>query len=255
MARNSNSKPVGFPRQLASLLMATDSQRSVFYGVWGANTRRKCYAPYGFDPIPDIGTPLSSFTGVLRELHTGLYLLGNGTRGYSPALMRFLSADSWSPFGEGGVNAYAYCGGDPVNQVDPTAHAPRQKRSNWQELPSAAERGRPIPGTQMLLTHLETANPTRHALNDTDVAANTRQQAGDTPPPLPPRVRRPIEETRLELGAARLYAQQLNHSRHLVREEGMQNAINTLADTVTDRSRELQLHIWAHEDQARDTRR
>ncbi|WP_431196991.1 RHS repeat-associated core domain-containing protein [Pseudomonas hunanensis] len=230
--------------------------------MWGANTRRKCYAPYGFDPIPNIGTPFSSFTGALRELHTGLYLLGNGTRGYSPALMRFLSADSWSPFGEGGVNAYAYCGGDPVNQVDPTAHATSHARRSWRGRSSAEEPGRltlgPTTehlGLQMLLTNLETANPTRHAVTDTDVAANTRQHAEDTPPPLPPRVRRPNEENRLELGAARLYAQQLNHSRHLVREEGMQNATNTLANTVIDRSRELQLRIWEQEDQARDTRR
>ncbi|MDF9754595.1 hypothetical protein OKW51_001558 [Pseudomonas hunanensis] len=35
----------------------------------------------------------------------------------------------------------------------------------------------------------------------------------------------------------------------------MQNATNTLANTVIDRSRELQLRIWEQEDQARDTRR
>ncbi|MCY1433952.1 hypothetical protein D9M71_499940 [compost metagenome] len=36
--------------------------------------------------------------------------------------MRFNSPDSWSPFGKGGVNAYAYCEGDPRNRVDPTGH-------------------------------------------------------------------------------------------------------------------------------------
>jgi hypothetical protein len=38
-------------------------------------------------------------------------------------LMRFHSPDSWSPFGEGGVNAYAYCEGDPIGNVDSTGHA------------------------------------------------------------------------------------------------------------------------------------
>jgi hypothetical protein len=36
--------------------------------------------------------------------------------------MRFNSPDSWSPFGEGGLNAYGYCGGDPRNRVDPNGH-------------------------------------------------------------------------------------------------------------------------------------
>ncbi|MFO3797936.1 MAG: hypothetical protein ACK8QZ_11770, partial [Anaerolineales bacterium] len=33
------------------------------------------------------------------------------------------SPDSWSPFGEGGLNAYGYCGGDPRNRVDKNGHA------------------------------------------------------------------------------------------------------------------------------------
>jgi hypothetical protein len=37
--------------------------------------------------------------------------------------MRFNSPDSLSPFGEGGLNAYAYCIGDPINRRDPTGHA------------------------------------------------------------------------------------------------------------------------------------
>ncbi|WP_195755825.1 RHS repeat-associated core domain-containing protein, partial [Pseudomonas syringae] len=40
----------------------------------------------------------------------------------SPVLMRFNSPDSWSPFGEGGVNAYAYVEGNPVGRRDPSGH-------------------------------------------------------------------------------------------------------------------------------------
>lgn len=50
------------------------------------------------------------------------YLLGNGYRLYRPILRRFLSADSSSPFGTGGLNTYAYCAGDPVNRIDPSGH-------------------------------------------------------------------------------------------------------------------------------------
>ncbi|KPX28444.1 Uncharacterized protein ALO77_03892 [Pseudomonas coronafaciens pv. garcae] len=66
--------------------------------------------------------PLPGFNGELLDSITGHYLLGNGYRAYNPVLMRFNSPDSLSPFGKGGLNAYAYCGGDPVNQSDPTGH-------------------------------------------------------------------------------------------------------------------------------------
>ncbi|MGP5570349.1 RHS repeat-associated core domain-containing protein, partial [Pseudomonas helleri] len=52
------------------------------------------------------------------------YLLGQGYREFNPVLMRFNSPDSWSPFGDGGINAYAYCDNDPLNKVDPTGHIP-----------------------------------------------------------------------------------------------------------------------------------
>ena len=41
---------------------------------------------------------------------------------YRPVLRRFLAPDADSPFGEGGLNTYAYCAGDPVNRVDPSGH-------------------------------------------------------------------------------------------------------------------------------------
>ncbi len=62
------------------------------------------------------------FNGQLHESATCWQILGNGYRAYCPVLMRFHSPDDQSPFGNGGVNAYAYSLGDPANHVDPTGH-------------------------------------------------------------------------------------------------------------------------------------
>jgi hypothetical protein len=43
-----------------------------------------------------------------------------GQRAYSPELMVYLSPDPLSPFGKGGLNAYSYCNGDPINNQDPS---------------------------------------------------------------------------------------------------------------------------------------
>lgn len=78
----------------------------------------RAYSPYGV-----MNAALASglaFCGQYRDTLTGNYPLGNGDRFYSPVLMRFLSPDSLSPFGRGGINVYAYCGGEPVNRHDPT---------------------------------------------------------------------------------------------------------------------------------------
>lgn len=74
------------------------------------------YTVYGFT-----GADKSriGFNGEYRDTVSGFYPLGNGHRAFSPVLMRFLSPDDYSPFLEGGLNAYAYCLGDPVNLIDP----------------------------------------------------------------------------------------------------------------------------------------
>ena len=62
------------------------------------------------------------YTGANCDPVTCGYLLGNGYRMYLPELMRFSAPDSWSPFGKGGVNPYAYCEADPINHADPSGH-------------------------------------------------------------------------------------------------------------------------------------
>ncbi|MCE5980023.1 RHS repeat-associated core domain-containing protein [Pseudomonas sp. JR33AA] len=81
---------------------------------------KSSYTPYGFDATQP--TLVLGFNGQPRDRLAGYYLLGAGYRTFSTALMRFSSPDSWSPFGEGGWNCYAYVSCDPVNYCDPTGH-------------------------------------------------------------------------------------------------------------------------------------
>lgn len=109
-------------------LFGTDQQQSVLAELGEAHLSDCAYSPYGHRPAEGGLFSLAGFNGEQLDRATGLYLLGNGYRAYSPTLMRFLSPDSMSPFGGGGLNAYAYCLGDPVNRVDPTGHI------SWQSI-------------------------------------------------------------------------------------------------------------------------
>ena len=104
------------------LLLSTDSQGSVIQAASKKEEARVTYTPYGGRPLDDGMSSLLGFNGELPDPYTGCYLLGNGYRAYNPLLMRFHTPDSLSVFDGGGLNAYAYCLGDPVNYLDPTGH-------------------------------------------------------------------------------------------------------------------------------------
>jgi RHS repeat-associated protein len=103
-------------------LLATDLQRSVLHMLDVQGRQPRAYTSYGHYPADSGLSGLFGFNGEQRDPLTGHYLLGNGYRAFNPVLMRFNSPDSLSPFGKGGLNAYAYCVGDPVNWGDPTGH-------------------------------------------------------------------------------------------------------------------------------------
>ena len=102
-----------------SSLLATDLQRSVLHTVNPDKTQPIAYSVYGHRPAESSVASVLGFNGERADPVTGHYLLGNGYRAFNPVLIRFNSPDSWSPFGKGGINAYAYCLGDPINRIDP----------------------------------------------------------------------------------------------------------------------------------------
>jgi RHS repeat-associated protein len=134
---------------LDTTLLATDQQRSVLHTLKMNHPRRSfTYSPYGHRHTESGLLSLLGFNGERPDPVTGHYFLGNGYRAFNPVLMRFNSPDSLSPFGEGGLNAYAYCLGDPVNQADPTGHVISMRwafvRDNLKRI---VHQPRPIPRT------------------------------------------------------------------------------------------------------------
>ncbi|SIO61179.1 RHS repeat-associated core domain-containing protein [Paraburkholderia phenazinium] len=71
-----------------------------------------------------LNTVSLAYAGQRRSAVSGMYLLGNGYRGFNPIIRRFCAWDTASPFGSGGVHGYGYCSGDPANQTDPSGHGP-----------------------------------------------------------------------------------------------------------------------------------
>ena len=104
----------------ANFLLKCDARKSLLSSVTGSGAVRSVtYHAFGWRE-PRASAAALGFNGQRIENLTGCYHLGHGHRVYNPAVMRFYSPDSLSPFGKGGLNAYTYCVGDPVNYQDPS---------------------------------------------------------------------------------------------------------------------------------------
>src|SRR6185437_15023083 len=84
----------------------------------GIPTASQLYAPYGTTRYSNGVMPTDyGFTGQRADSATGLDYYG--ARYYDPALGQFTSADTLLA---GGLNRYAYVGGNPISRVDPSGH-------------------------------------------------------------------------------------------------------------------------------------
>ncbi|WP_353104139.1 RHS repeat-associated core domain-containing protein, partial [Myroides odoratus] len=103
-------------------LTASGQNESLLWSVKNSDYQGELHQ-YGAYGQGEAEEDLPAFNGERKDPISGHYHLGNGYRSYSPVLMRFTCPDSMSPFGAGGINAYAYCAGDPINLIDPSGHS------------------------------------------------------------------------------------------------------------------------------------
>ena len=104
-------------------MLASDLKNTLLSELGSGGVNAVVHTAYGH---PRTEQPVSAhlgYNGEFAEPQTGWQLLGTGYRAYNPRLMRFHRPDSSSPFEDGGMNAYAYCGGDPINRSDPSGHS------------------------------------------------------------------------------------------------------------------------------------
>lgn len=103
-------------------LYGTDILGSIAHYLEGGELCSLQYTLYGYDSGKLCASVLR-FNSQRKDRLIEGYHLGNGHRTYSPTCMRFNSPDTRSPYDEGGVNAYSYCGGDPINRSDPSGRS------------------------------------------------------------------------------------------------------------------------------------
>ena len=101
----------------STCLLASNAQHSVLQALGPCVSSLPAHECFGWRKLV---APALGFDGQRTEPLTGRYHLGHGRRVYNPVLRRFHEADTLSPFGAGGLNAYMYCQGDPINYRDPS---------------------------------------------------------------------------------------------------------------------------------------
>jgi len=178
-------------------LLSIDRANSVL----GIQLEAVSLSPYGYLPPQDIKT-LILFNGQWRDPLSQMDILGNGHRPFNTTLRRFCNPDlRQSPFGDGGVNAYAYCENDPINKIDPSGQASNLIISAWKGLWNwtklrTPSRNLPTPPV----------SPARGVGNNYSAAPQRRPNEG-RPLPLPPagaRLAEPRTNNHLDIGYSSL---------------------------------------------------
>lgn len=105
---------------MSLILNGTDRHGSPHLSLNSGVRSTSAWSPFGATSSQSVSLP--GFNGERADPISGVTHLGNGYRAYSPILRRFTCPDSESPFGVGGLNPYAYCEGDPINNTDPSGH-------------------------------------------------------------------------------------------------------------------------------------
>ncbi|QXH46358.1 RHS repeat-associated core domain-containing protein [Pseudomonas xanthosomatis] len=134
-------QPLALRGDRQGVVLGCDAQDSV---LLSGQSNASSYGAFGYSTTTS-ESPLA-YQGEWLEPDLEGYLLGRGYRLYSTRLMRFQSPDSLSPFGAGGLNAYAYCGGDPVNRSDPSGHM--FKATSSRPTPTHQNSGSTTPNTR-----------------------------------------------------------------------------------------------------------
>lgn len=165
-----------------TMLLATDQQCSLLRTVADTDSRQMVYTAYGYRTGESGLSCLLGFNGERPDSITGHYLLGQGNRAFNPVLMRFNSPDELSPFDEGGINAYAYCGNDPVNRYDPSGNMPFFRPSTSQRYIRPSTSQAYLPPVQETALDLSTPRTfTRSTQTETNLIAELPANNHSTP--------------------------------------------------------------------------
>lgn len=116
--------------RLGTSLLAVEGSGTVLQADCAGQREPHNYTAYGYDPKLPSSLTLLGFNGEILIALDVDYALGQGHRCFNPVRMRFNTPDRLSPFEVGGLNAYCYCEGDPINHIDPSGKMKKIPRSN-----------------------------------------------------------------------------------------------------------------------------
>ncbi|WP_256583963.1 RHS repeat-associated core domain-containing protein [Pseudomonas sp. SDI] len=117
-----DDQPLAVQSSQALQLLASDQPGSVLRALGAEQSSGFAYTPYGYSAASSTELCLLGFNGERLEPLTTHYLVGS-YRLFNTQIMRCNSPDNLSPFGRGGLNAYASYLNNPIRYVDRDGHS------------------------------------------------------------------------------------------------------------------------------------